>query len=409
MNGVQPWQRHKRGTRLRAAGMAGLLWMVLVLASCGKPVPSNPPSPDITPSPVPIMPTPEGRALEPDFDIAAADRIVLERGGRYARLEDATTLADMAGALAGVRLGEKALSTGQDTIVCRFIRGEQQWSVGLEGDCLIVNGACYNTLGAEGFIRAVGQAWEQYGLFDPAGDTIATRILPPPGYQRPQGDGYAQFIRNQPLMPDGSPVLLYDNTPKGNQNAHVAVLQLDVGDIDLQQCADAALRLRCEYLYATGQYEKISYHLTNGDVFPYIKYRQGYRLKVEGNKTSLVKTADFDGSYATFRKYLTMLFAYAGTLSVSLESAPIEPEQMQVGDVFVKGGSPGHLVMVMDLCRDSQGHTKFLLGQSYMPAQQMHILKNPASDSPWYDADSLSYPFHTPQWTFLEPCLMRMP
>ena len=250
---------------------------------------------------------------------------------------------------------------------------------------------------------------EPYSYINEDGMTIATRICTPEGFEREEGNAYEEFIRNQALMPHGSPVLLYNGTEKGNQNAHVAVLSIDVGERDRQQCADAALRLRCEFLYATEQFDKINYRLTNGDEFPYDKYRKGYRLNVEDNSTSLVKTASADNSYAVFRKYCDILFAYAGTISVEKESQAIPKEDMRIGDIFVIGGSPGHCVIVMDMCENANGSKQFLLGQSYMPAQQIHILKNPASQSPWYSVDDLKFPLSTPEWTFQSECLKRMP
>lgn len=248
-----------------------------------------------------------------------------------------------------------------------------------------------------------------YAFYNETGTTIATRINPPEGYTRTQGNAYEEFIRNQELMPHGSPVLLYDGSEKRNQSVHAAVLSIDVGERDRQQCADAALRLRCEFLFSTGQYDRINYHLTNGDEFPYTKYRDGYRLKVEGNDASLIRSEGADDSYTAFRKYCDILFAYAGTISVEKESAAISKEEMRIGDIFVQGGSPGHCVIVMDMCENAGGDRLFLLGQSYMPAQQIHILKNPAADSPWYSVAELSYPFSTPEWTFDAECLMRMP
>lgn len=241
------------------------------------------------------------------------------------------------------------------------------------------------------------------------GATVAARICAPEGYARTEGSAWEEFLRNQPLLPHGSPVLLHDGTEKWNQDAHVAVLSIDVGKRNLQQCADAALRLRCEFLFSAGQVDRINYHLTNGDPFPYAKYRDGYRLKVDGNRTSLVKTAGRDDSREAFRKYCDVLFSYAGTISVERESEPVPKEEMRIGDIFIKGGSPGHCVIVMDMCESAGGDRLFLLGQSYMPAQQIHILKNTASDSPWYSLAELSYPFSTPEWTFETECLRRMP
>ena len=248
-----------------------------------------------------------------------------------------------------------------------------------------------------------------YSFVNEDGMTVATRINTPEGFMRKEDNAYEDFIRNQTLMPHGSPVVLYNGTEKGNQNAHVAVFSIDVGERDRQQCADAALRLRCEFLFSTNQHDKINYHLTNGDEFPYAKYREGYRLKVDGHNTSLVKTANADSSYAVFRKYCDILFAYAGTISVEKESQSISKEEMRIGDIFVKGGSPGHCVIVIDMCENADGSKMFLLGQSYMPAQQIHILKNPASENPWYSVAGLTYPFSTPEWTFESECLKRMP
>lgn len=240
-------------------------------------------------------------------------------------------------------------------------------------------------------------------------DTIATRLLLPQGFTRTTTNDYGEYIRNLPLLPDNSPVLLHNGQKKANQSIHVAVLDIDVGIKNLQQCADASLRIRTEYLFQAQDFDKINYHLTNGDPFPYTKYRDGYRLFAFGDKAALLKIALYNDSYKTFRNYLDALFSYAGTISVQKESPLIPKEEMQIGDVFVIGGSPGHCIMVVDLCENQDGEKMFLLAQSYMPAQQIHILKNPTSQSPWYSLNALDYPFKTPEWTFNEPCLRRMP
>ncbi len=250
---------------------------------------------------------------------------------------------------------------------------------------------------------------KELNFINPEGMTIAERINLPEGFKRVDTDDYGKFIRNLPLLPDKSPVLLYDGSKKGNQNSHLAVIDIDVGKQNLQQCADSILRVRCEYLFATKQFEKINYHLTNGFELPYTKYRDGYRLKVDGNNTTLLKTAEYDDSYEVFRKYLTTLFCYAGTLSLDSESVDVDKDNAQIGDIFITGGSPGHCVMIMDMCRNEQGEKKFILGQGYMPAQQMQIIKQPNSSNPWYSLDELLYPFVTSEYTFNNKCLKRVP
>ncbi len=58
--------------------------------------------------------------------------------------------------------------------------------------------------------------------------------------------------------------------------------------------------------------------------------------------------------------------------------------------MFIKGGFPGHAVLVTDVVVNrATGERRFLLTQSYMPAQEIHVLINPAAAdrSVWYGAD----------------------
>ena len=260
-----------------------------------------------------------------------------------------------------------------------------------------------------GSAQTVKEKINDFSYINKNGNTIAQRINVPKGYKRTTGDEYAEFLRNQELLPDGSPVLLYNNSKKSKQNVHIAVLSIDVGKKNLQQCADSVLRLRSEYLFKSKQYDKINFHLTNGQDFPYIKYRDGYRLIVEGNKTSLIKKAQPDNSYEAFRQYLDVLFTYAGTLSLSNECKNIDKSDMKIGDIFIKGGTPGHCVIIVDMCENDKGEKMFLLAQGYMPAQQIHVLKNPESKNPWYSVKDLKYPFKTPEFTFEDNSLKRTP
>ena len=252
---------------------------------------------------------------------------------------------------------------------------------------------------------------EKDALIDPAGQTIETRILPPSGYVRPEAEtgSLLEYLRTFPVKEDGSQVLLYDGSEKWNQDAHAAVLKLPIENADLQQCADSIMRMYAEYFLDTVQEDRISFHFTNGFEAPYTKWRDGYRIKVDGNQVSWVQSAGYDDSYETFVKYMRIIFTYAGTLSMDAEAEPITAEELQPGDVFLKGGSPGHVVMVVDLCENEQGQKAFLLAQGYMPAQEFHILKNPASETdPWYYEDEIKYPFSTPEYVFEEGSLQRL-
>ncbi len=243
------------------------------------------------------------------------------------------------------------------------------------------------------------------------GSDLTTRIRVPEGFTRIDvTDGsFAAYLRSYPLKPADSPLLLYDGSEKANQADHVAIFSLPIENADLQQCADSIMRIYAEYYYSKGQYDQIGFHFTNGFYAEYAKWRQGYRILVKGSTVSWVKSAEASDSYESFEKYLHVVFNYAGTASMQSEASPISIDELQIGDVFLKGGSPGHVVMVVDICQNEKGEKAFLLAQGYMPAQEFHILKNPKySEEPWYYADEVTYPFKTPEYTFQEGSLMRL-
>ena len=132
-------------------------------------------------------------------------------------------------------------------------------------------------------------------------------------------------------------------------------------------------------------------------------------MKFSDDKPYWEKKTDADNSEETFKKYLRIVFAYSSTLSMEKEARPIDISQLKVGDIFIKGGSPGHVVMVADICENESGEKAFLLAQGFMPAQSFHIIKNPAhSEDPWYYENEVKYPIRTQNYTFDEGSLKRL-
>lgn len=245
----------------------------------------------------------------------------------------------------------------------------------------------------------------------PKGTTLQTRILPPRGYQRKSADknSFDEYLRNLPLKPHNSEVLTYNGGIKPNYDAYVAVVNLPIGNKDLHQCADAVMRLRAEYLWNQKQYDKIHFNFTNGFRVDYSEWMKGKRIVVKGNATSWVQSKEPSNTYDDFWQYMEMIFNYAGTLSLSKELQPVTIENIQIGDVFIKGGSPGHAVIVVDVAVNPKTNKKiFLLAQSYMPAQEIQILENPNNKdlSPWYSTD-FENQLQTPEWIFDQTQLKR--
>jgi len=224
-------------------------------------------------------------------------------------------------------------------------------------------------------------------------ETLENRIPPPPGFRRipAPAASFTTWLRGLPMKSAGAPVLLHTGAPKGRQDAHIAVIDIDVGTRDLQQCADAIMRLRAEWLYASGRKSEIAFNDSDGK-----RLRFSARAKQD---------------YAAFRKYMDYVFAYAGTWSLERELKPVAGGRIAIGDLFIKGGFPGHAVLVTDVVEHpTTGERRFLLAQSYMPAQEIHVLKNPTSadGSPWYP-EAFGTMLTTPEWSFPATALKRWP
>lgn len=237
----------------------------------------------------------------------------------------------------------------------------------------------------------------------PSDSLLYQRFTTPPGFERvPVAPAsFAHHLRHLPLRPPGSTVRLYDGREKANNGVYDAVVDLPIGRKNLHQCADAVIRLRADYLWRTRQFDQIHFNLTNGFRVDYDRWRKGERIKVVGNQSTWEQKAAASNTYATFWSYLELVFTYAGTRSLSKEMPPVPISALQIGDVFIQGGSPGHAVIVVDMAADKNGQKVFLLAQSYMPAQEIQVLKNPARGdlSPWYPAD-FGEVLKTPEWTF---------
>ncbi|MFH2142150.1 MAG: DUF4846 domain-containing protein [Bacteroidota bacterium] len=224
---------------------------------------------------------------------------------------------------------------------------------------------------------------------------IVAEIPVPKDYSRVAVDSnsFSWYLRNLELKTGDNVVYLYNGDKKWNQNAHFAIINIDVGTQDLQQCADAVMRLRGEYLYLQKKYDQIHFSfLSDGKPRYYNDY--------VGN----------DHGFKKFRSYMNYIFSYANTASLDKELKPITIDQIQAGDVFIMTGNPyGHAVTVMDIAKNKKtGKKIFLLSQSYMPAQDIHILKNPENEnlSPWYKAD-FEGSLVTPEWVFEKKHLKR--
>jgi hypothetical protein len=258
--------------------------------------------------------------------------------------------------------------------------------------------------------QAQSYAWRTQS---PSNDErLDRRFAPPDGFvRRPAKAGsFGAWLRGLPLKPDGASVLLHTGHRKARQDVHAAVIDIDTGTRDLQQCADAVMRLYAEWQFASGNRDRIAFNDT-GQAKPmrFSRWALGERPKADGRALIWAKRAAPDASYASFRRYMDTVFNWAGTHSLERELMPVADATVQIGDMIIKGGFPGHAVLIADVVEHpTTGERRFLLIQSYMPAQDMHVLRGIGTPdgSSWYRLTPGS-PLITPEWTFPAGSLRR--
>ena len=242
-------------------------------------------------------------------------------------------------------------------------------------------------------------------------NTVKARFEAPKNYHwiDEKANSFGYFLENFQLKKHGSPIKKFDGSEITTQNLHEAIFDIDVGTKDLQQCADAVIRLRAEYLFKTKNFDKIKFHFTSGDLMSWNDYKNGVRAFVNGNSVSFRKTENFDDSYENFRKYLDLIFNYAGTISLNKESNKVlKTSDLKTGDFLITPGSPGHVVFIAGVCQNAVGKKLFLLAEGFTPAQSIHLLKNPFNPniSPWYELDVNTAQTKTARYIF-EPSNFR--
>lgn len=203
-----------------------------------------------------------------------------------------------------------------------------------------------------------------------------TRVDAPPG-------SYAAWLRGLPIRTDRTHVLAYDGRRLIRPSA--AIVALDVGTRDVQQCADTVIRLHAEYLWHRGKADGAAYHFTSGDRSSWKDWRRGERFRIAGAKVERYRGAARGNTWKAWRGWLTHLFRYAGTQSLRRDSTPVGDGPFAAGDFMVHPGGPGHAVVLLDIAEHADGRRIALIGQGFMPAEDLHVLQMPgALDGVWF-------------------------
>jgi hypothetical protein len=223
-----------------------------------------------------------------------------------------------------------------------------------------------------------------FSYFNESESRVKTRFNTPEGYTRVESSegSFGDYLQNLPLKSHGSQVRHFDGTLKYNTSAYCAVVDLPLKGNANHQCADAVMRLRAEYLFSVKRYSEIEFLYVSGKKSNYLSYLGG-------------KTPTADNLWS----YMCGVFCYANTYSLNKQLKSKNTDDLQIGDVFIIGGFPGHTVIVVDKCVNDKGEVKFMLAQSYMPAQDIQILVGDDGQSPWYNLNFGEY-LYSAEYTF---------
>lgn len=230
---------------------------------------------------------------------------------------------------------------------------------------------------------------------NPDGTTLETRIVPPEGYTRvPVENGsFGEYLRKYPLLPDDIKLPVFDGSTINSSDV-AAVFDISLGDDGYQQCADSVIRLYSDYFYETGQFDKISFMFSNGDVCDYNRWKKGKRMLAFADYSFEIPAAFPDSSEQQYRNYLKEVMRYAGTLSLQKESKVISPDELRTGDIIC---NDVHVVMIVGEAVNENGEKCYLIGQSFIPAVCFHIITKTEGKevTPWFTQEYLSKDFFT--------------
>lgn len=217
-------------------------------------------------------------------------------------------------------------------------------------------------------------------------------IPPPHGFERVEArdKSFTAYLRSLGISTT-KPILLW-NGEKLDRDYYQSLALVDLPllfDEDLEQCADWTMRFWAEYLKSINKLDALALYGFYG------------------------KPKPFKQSGKSFREYLRWHMQYSNSYSIKQGAKKINSLfDLESGDMFVQNRNDegiGHVSMVLDEAQDGFGNKIYLIGYSFMPAQQFHIER--ASDNHgidgWFTAEGYKAFASETFSLFGEPIIMR--
>ena len=217
-------------------------------------------------------------------------------------------------------------------------------------------------------------------------------IVTPDGFNRAESNhgSYQFYLRSLSIKKDNTVVLWNGNSLPKEHYDSLAVLDLPLlFNEDLEQCADFSMRLWAEYLKSNDALNELALYDFYGNKKPFSKSGKG------------------------FKEYLYWHMKYSNSYSLKLGAKKIKSlSELVAGDMFVQNDSEegiGHVSVVLDEAINQYGHKVYLVGYSFMPAQQFHIekAKQEYGIDGWFTAEGYKQYAQAAFGSFGKPSIMR--
>jgi len=187
--------------------------------------------------------------------------------------------------------------------------------------------------------------------------TIRNSIDTPEGYLRVEfhEESYSNWIRNLPLK-ENPTILDYRGYTLSRDCFYSIFAVIDMPllfNSDLEQCADYCMRFWAEYHKDMNRLDSL------------------YLFDYSGNKKK------FAGSGKTYINFLKWAFSSSNSYSLKMGCKKVSRDELIPGDMIVQNesGGIGHVSVILDICKSEEGKKLYLIGYSFMPAQEFHIEK----------------------------------
>ncbi|MBD5269834.1 MAG: DUF4846 domain-containing protein [Bacteroides sp.] len=212
--------------------------------------------------------------------------------------------------------------------------------------------------------------------------TVRTRYHLPAGFYRttPSRGSWEEFLQNLPLTgKDAAPFVF--NGVQREQQGYTSVADVDTDSLDLHHSVNAVVRLRAEYLFDSGQYDKIHFTLNNNSRCDFLKWAQEFQASDNEKKAGSNDSSKENGfSHGVFLTYLRFILAHIDQKSFLSDMEEISEENFGIGTVIIDSKPPYACAIVVDYIKagvDKNGlndSDAVLLAQGGILSQDIVIL-----------------------------------